>query len=232
MATAQTIIDRACRLLGAIEAGESATTDESADGLTALNALLDSWRNDRLMCYSLTATSKAMVVSDASYTFASGGDFNAERPTEIVNAYMTIDGVDYPVRILTPDEWYAIEDKTVTGTLVEKVWYNPTYPNGTVNVWPVPSATNTLTLVAWTPLTAIATVGTSISLPPGWERALAYNLAVEIAPEFQTNPSAIVVRTAANSLRGIKNRNATPIKSFNDLAPLVNTPREHILLGQ
>ncbi len=80
MATGQTLIDRACRLLGAVESGESASSEESSDGLIALNALLDSWTNERNLVYSISDISKAMTVGDASYTIAAAGDFVTARP--------------------------------------------------------------------------------------------------------------------------------------------------------
>lgn len=232
MATGQTLIDRACRLLGAVESGESASAEESADGLIALNALLDSWTNERNLVYSISDISKAMTVGDASYTIAAAGDFVTARPVTVKSAYMTKDGIDYPVRVLTADEWFAIEDKTTTGDIVEKVWYNPTMPSGTLNVWPVPSGTNTLHLVLWTPITAIASLATTIALPNGWERALAYNLAIELAPEFKAEPSAAVVRVATASLGAIKRANAPTIKMVSDLPCMVGGASYNILTDQ
>ena len=233
MATGQTIIDRACRLLGVVPSGVSPTAAESADGLTALNALLDSWRNERLMVYSLTDVSKALTSGDNSYTiFPSTGDFDTPRPVEIRSAYMTIDGVDYPVRILTDAEWFAIEDKTTTGDLVECLWYNPAMSEGVVKVWPTPSAANTLHLVVWTPLTAIATLATTFTFPPGWERACVYNLAVELAPEFGADVPPAVARVANSSLALLKRRNAPTIKLFSGLAGLFGGHRYNIETGQ
>jgi len=220
MSTAQQIIDRACRLIGVVQSGSSATVAETADCLIAMNALLDSWTNDRNMVYSLSDVSKAMVVGDSSYTIVASGDFNTARPVIVKSAYMTIDGTDYPVQVCTDSEWFAIQDKTTTSDLVEKVWYNPTITSstGTLNVWPVPSAANTLHLVLWTPITAIASAATTITLPNGWERALAYNLAIEIAPEFGASIPQEVARSANASLALIKRRNAPTIKMGNDLA--------------
>lgn len=211
MATGQSLIDRACRLLGVISSGESASTEESADGLIAMNAMIDSWRNDRLMAFSLSETSKAMVVGDSSYTIGSGGDFNTTRPTEIKHAYMIIGTTEYPVQICTDSEWYAIEDRTSTSDLVEKIWYNPTMSTGTVNVWPVPNATNTLYLVVKTPVADLTLVGT-VALPPGWEKAIAYNLAIELAPEFTVQVPPAVMKGATESLAAIKRTNSVVIK--------------------
>ena len=76
MATAQTIINRALRLIGAIEAGETPTSDESADALEALNAMIESWQTERLFVYALVDTSFSMVAGDGSYTVGPSGNFN------------------------------------------------------------------------------------------------------------------------------------------------------------
>lgn len=218
MATGQSLVDRACRLIGVVASGDSATADESTDVLTAINAMIDSWRNDGLMAYASTEVSKAMVVGDASYTFATSADFNGVRPVEVKSAYMTIGTTLYPVQVITEEDWYAIEDRTVTSDLVEKVWYNPTMSSGTVNVWPVPNATNTLTLVVRTPVADLA-LGTTVSLPPGWEEAIVYNGAIRIAPEFEKQVPAYVDKIATASLAAIKRVNSRPISGMSELTP-------------
>lgn len=216
MATGQSLVNRACRLIGVVASGNSATSAESADALIAMNAMLDSWRNDRLMGYSLTTVSKAVTVADASYTIGTSADFNTARPVAIKHAYMTIRSTDYPVHVCTDAEWFSIKDKTTTSDLVEKVWYNPTMSNGTVNVWPVPSATNTLYLVVLSPVADLTLAGT-VALPQGWEDAIAGNLAIRIAPEFGAQVPAAVAKFATDSLAAIKRRNSTPIISSTGL---------------
>ena len=231
MATAQDIIDRALRLIGAIESGESGTSDESADGLEALNALIDSWRNDRLMVYARTEVSFAMIAGTSSYTVGSGGNFNTTRPVKIESAFHTKSNVNYPVELIDERKWYAIDDRTVTGEIVEKAWYNPTLSTGTLKVYPVPNATHTLTLVVWTPISTLATVGTSVTLPPGYERALAYNLAIELAPEFQVSARPEVVKIASDSLAALKRVNSRPIVATVDIPALVQPARGDIIAG-
>lgn len=206
MATAQTLIDRACRLVGAVASGESASTDETADFLIALNAMLESWNLDRLAIYALVDVTKVLTSSDAAYSIGSGGDINTTRPVEIHAASVTVSGVDLPLMVISKDSWDAIGVRSVTG-VPDRLYYEPAYPLGVVNLYPVPDSTYTLTLAVRSPLTSFATAATSVSLPPGYERALAYNLAIEIAPELGRQVPAEVARIAVQSLAAIKRLN-------------------------
>jgi len=123
MATGQTLVDRASRLLGLINSGESPTSAESADALIAINSMLDSWRNDRLMAYALQNETLAMVASQASYTIGPSGDLNTVRPVSIESAFMREGNIDYPVRVIDAEEFNSIPDKTSTSNLVQFVYY-------------------------------------------------------------------------------------------------------------
>ena len=56
-------------------------------------------------------------------------------------------------------------------------------------------------------LAEAATLGTDLFFPPGYMRAFAYNLAMEIAPEFGVEPSPQVQRIAMTSKRNLKRIN-------------------------
>jgi hypothetical protein len=45
-----------------------------------------------------------------------------------------------------------------------------------------------------------------MSLPDGWERALIYNLALELAPEYSQKPDAYIVKIANDSLGAIRQK--------------------------
>lgn len=227
MATGQTLVNRSLRLLGIIGSGTSPTADESADALTAINAMIDSWRNDRLMAYALQDESLTMVASQSSYTIGTGGNLNTTRPVSIEGAFMRSSGVDYPVRVIDAEEYNSIPDKTSTSNLVHLVYYEGTMATGTLKVWPVPTDTNVLHLTTRVPFTAL-TLGGTVSLPPGWEEALASNGAIAIAPEFQANPSQSVVKMANDSLKGIKRTNSKPIMAKSDFRPMFNQRTSNI----
>lgn len=209
MATAGDIIERSLRLLGQIGSGESASTAENTDGLEALNAMVDAWNNDRLLCFSYQEQSLTLANGDGSYTVGTSGDLNTTRPVEIVNAYIVDNNISYPVAIMSEAEYAAISDKTTTADWPTHLLFRPTIASSlsTVLVWPVPNATRTLKLTTRIQVAAFSATSTTVTLPPGWEKALAFNLALDLAPEFQTEAPEAVVRGARESLGLIKRAN-------------------------
>lgn len=233
MATAQTLIDRALRLIGQIGAGASPSSDESADALEALNDLIDDWRNEGLMCFALQEESLTLANADASYTIGATGDLATTRPVAIERAWIVDDDVSHPVRLITEQEYADIPAKTTAGDWPDRALYRPsiTSDRGTLIVYPVPNATRTLKLLTRVPLAELAAVGTTVTLPPGYRKALIANLALEIAPEYQTSPSDEVVKMARESKANIKRINARPILAGNELGLMFGRGSSNILSG-
>lgn len=234
MATGTTLINRALRSIGAIASGASPSSSETADALAVLNSLLESWRNNKLFVYAMLDSSLTMVSTQSSYTIGSGGDLNITRPVKIDDAYMTISSVDTPVRLIESYEWDAIPNKTITSPLVELAYYNPTMTSsrGTLKVYPVPSATNVLHLLSWVVLDSLSAAGDTVTLPPGYDRMISSNLAIELAPEYSVEPSAALIKTARDSMAEVKRTNVRPILSSSELARLMpNRSTSRILYG-
>jgi hypothetical protein len=174
------------RLAGVIGKGETPDSDESADGLTALNAMLDSWRLERLMVYQIVQGSYTWASSTTSRTIGSGGNFNASRPVRIESAFFRDSSSnDYELAVLrTREEYDSITIKSTTGTQPQWLFYDPAYPLGVLYAYPISTAQWTLLLNTWQSLQSFSALTTDLALPPGYERAIAYGLAMEIAPEY------------------------------------------------
>lgn len=233
MATVATRITRALRLLNEIEAGEEPTDDELADGLTALNAMLDSWRNDRLMCYVNQDETLTLSAGDSSYTIGPGGDLVTTRPVEIVEAYIVDGTISYEVIARNEAWWASIPDKTTQSNWPTDFLYRPSMPTATLLVYPVPDATRTMKLVTRVVAGPFAATTTDVTLPPGWDAAIDFNLAIELAPEYQATPSPAVIRRAQQTLAGIKRANiqAQPHGVGSELAVLFSGGHGNILAG-
>lgn len=232
MSSAQTIIDRALRLIGAIASGESPTTAESNDGLTALNAMISSWQTEKLNVFAYVDTSFNLAAADNSYTVGPAGNFAlTPRPQKIEQVFVTANGINYEVELIDYEKWNRIPDQTSDSDIPVYAYYEPTLTTGTLKLWPVPNTVYALHIITWTSLAELAAVGTSVSLPQGYERALAYNLAIELAPEYGSEPSQSVVAVAMDSKASIKRANQRPMLATPDLWGAVSGQRSNIYAG-
>lgn len=233
MATAQTLIDRALRLILQLDSGVSATTQESTDALTALNAMIESWRNERLMCFALRDESAALVANQSTYTVGSGGDFDTDRAVDITSAYIVASTISHDLDIITAEQYDAIPQKTATSSWPDRIYYQRSYPLGTIYTYPVSNGTSaTLHIRTRTPVLAFTATTDSVSLPPGWEKALATNLAIELAPEYNTTADPQVLKMAVESKAALKQMNSRPTEAWTELPLLVgNVRRGTILTG-
>lgn len=135
------------------------------------------------------------------------------------------------VEILNIQKWSDLNNKTTQGGLVQKIYVEGDSPLEVIKVWPVPSAQTALCLYSQKPLIDYDALVTEIELPPGYERAIRYNLACEIAPEFGRQIPAEVKETAIQSKANIKRQNSKPVYLKSDVFGLKNHLRGDIFSG-
>lgn len=194
MATFTDLATDALTDLGVIAAGETPETDDITNALRAMNRLLDQWAAERLNIYTVTATDWSIVSGTQTYSVGAGATVNIPRPIYIDHITFKYTPATIPIELpmqkLTDDEWAAQPIKTLTSTLPQAFYYNPTYPLGTLKLWPIPTnppSALTGTLYAPQQVGEFAAVTTVVSLPPGYRRMIVKNLAVEMAPSYQRN---------------------------------------------
>lgn len=232
MATAQSLIDRSLRLIGALASGESATAQESADALVALNSMIESWQTERLVVYSYVDTAFTISTGDNSYTVGPAGNFVlTPRPSKLENIFLRANDIDYPIQLVDQERWFAIADKTSDSDIPMFAYYEPTMPAGTLLLWPVPNTAYSLHIVTWTPVSSFAALSTTVALPQGYERALTYGLAIEVAPEFGKEASGSVQQIAMDSKAAIKRANQRPMIAYTELQHLTGPGRSNIYAG-
>jgi hypothetical protein len=207
--TAGDQINRALRLLGVLAEGETASADTSQDALVALNQMIDSWNTERLSVFSTQDQIFSWPSSEITRTLGPSGDFVGNRPVQLLDStyYIAPSGVSYGIKFINQDQYDGIAVKTATSTFPQVIFVNNTYPDIEMYVYPKPTQTLEWHFISVEELTQPATLATELHFPPGYMRAFAYNLAMEIAPEFGVEPSPQVQRIAMTSKRNLKRIN-------------------------
>jgi hypothetical protein len=210
--TVQEWITASLRTLGVIAAGEVPSSEDSIDAFEVANRLLDSWSTERLQIFKVVRTVWTIVSGTQDYTVGSGGTINIARPTIIdhVNYQRTDTSpvVEFQLNPHTEDSWASVPIKTLTAPLPTQWYYTPTFPLGTLSLWPVPTG-STLQGVLYAPMAVpeFSLITDTISLPPGYRRMLITNLALELAPEYGVQPHPMLARSAGESKMNVKRMN-------------------------
>lgn len=211
MTTAREIITRAYQLNGVLTKSEALSGDEASDGLKSLNAMLSSWTNDSLLAFARLSESFPLVSGQASYTIGSGGDFDTTRPTQILSAFTRIGETDYQIQVIPDVDFDTITQKDISNSIPDVLYYDGNAPLGTITIYPVPT-TGTLHIRTEKPLSEFASLDSELDLPPGWERALVYNLSIEDAATYgQPIPNSTyeIAMDALGKIRTAVARNKT-----------------------
>ena len=235
MPTTRELLGGAHRLLGLVNSGNVLPEAVYQDNLVALNQMIDSWSTERLAVFCTQDQTYFWEPNFRIRTLGPTGDFvfilANQSDTPIVTQgedYIGVDdattqrpilledstyfrdpsnNVSFGIRFINQLQYNNIAVKTVTSTYPQVMFVNMTFPNITLAVYPVPSKMLEFHFISVQPLANPTTLETNLEFPPGYLRAFRYNLALELAPEFNVEPSSEVRRIAMYSKRNLKRIN-------------------------
>jgi hypothetical protein len=208
--TAGDQINRALRLIGVLAEGEISSPSVMQDSLMALNQMIDSWNTERLSVFCTQDQVFTWPAGQITRTLGPSGNFIGLRPVLLDEATYFRDpgtNVSFGIKFINQQQYNGIAVKTVTSTYPQVIFVNMTYPDVTMSIYPRPTRDLEWHFVSVQELSNPATLITELFFPPGYLRAFAYNLAMEIAPEFGVEPSPQVQRIAMTSKRNLKRIN-------------------------
>lgn len=219
MPTAYSIVNSAARLLNVIS-GNTLPNSEAQDALTALNEMLGLWSLQKLLIYHYQEVVGTLQSGHNPHTIGAAGDIVvAERPVRIENAFTRSAGTDYPMTAIGGDSYAIIREKSSESLYPSFFFYDTAYSTGSLYVYPLAVADLEVHLMARVRLTEFATLATDLDLPPGYDAALKYQLAVDIAPFYGVPESVVspIRAKAAEMRRWIKSSNMQPSDVATDL---------------
>lgn len=226
--TALELIARSMRLINALAGGDQPTSEEANDGLETLNELIDGWSTQSMAVYGEANDEFQTVPGVQTYTVGPGGTSGVEiRPVYLTDAYCIRQQVTTYIRVIDQIEFNTIPLKLTSQPLVERLMYINEFPLGQIILWPVPSEIVTIGMSTQRVLTNVADLQEVIALPPGYLRALRYNLAVDLWPEYSNKVTDInqIREIARKSFGNIKVANTTDAEADYSSVPMVETGR-------
>ncbi len=183
--TGNAVINYALTLHGITYVGQTPGSDALAMCQTAMNNMLAEWNAQGLAIFSIVRNQFALTNGKADYTIGTGQDLNTARPEKIEAwAVFSANGAQSGGKpVDAPTFASQADDRSATGAKIRLLNYDAAFPNGTIHLWPTPTG-GTLELWVWEQMTAISDFTLDISFPPGYLKALSYNLALDLAPLF------------------------------------------------
>lgn len=204
------IIKAALRLNNIIGSSETPTANMSTDCRQALNFMLEEWSTMGLAVYVFEEQSFTASIGTSEYSIGSGQTWDGNRPLEIKHMIARdttgASNNDYPLTQVNQSDFMDLTHKATSGR-PRLYYYEQTFPYGKVKLFPTPDKAYTMILSNRTVFNEYTALDTTISLPQGYLPALKFNLAVDIAPEFEMEPSITVQRRAMDTLKNVKRLN-------------------------
>jgi hypothetical protein len=201
--------------------------NESADGLLIAQQMMDSWQAERLSIFSVGINEFPLVPGQQVYTLGTNGNFNIPRPARIermsiVSLLNPAQPLELPLEMLTEAGWQAIPVKVISSSLPTVVYDDMAFPLRNLNFWCIPTIVVNTRIYSWVPLSTFPDLTTDVTFPPSYLKAIRYNLAVDLAPEFgRSTPPEVAAQALLT--KGI-------LKTMN--APLVESRIDPVLSGE
>jgi hypothetical protein len=201
--------------LGIIAAGSQPTAEDADVVNRRLARLLDAWNGKDWAVYADVIATYTLTGSLQPHTFGpTGATFTVtQRPEDITDANIVLSGSRYPVSLHDAAWWMRVGTPAVTGRPTDG-YYESSWPNGSLTLWPVPDAAYSLEMRSRVLLSAYG-LNTTFTLPPGYQRAIELSLAEEIAPVFEREVTP-ALKSAAREARA-------DVFAKNDITPRIDT---------
>lgn len=169
---------------------------------------------------TMSANALFTVTPAENFTYTIPGLLKIARPLRINSGYTRITasgntGLDYWFECHNAIERYnEVGYKGVSGPWPTMLTYQPTFPLGTIWIYPNPTQAGEVHLFTDLILSNFPTITTNVNLPQGYTRALKKLLSLELCPSWGKTPSAELKRQAAEARAFIKGLNASPVTTL------------------
>lgn len=184
-------------------------------GLFPSGTVIQSWNaSANTVTVSNNATASSGIQD--TFTYTTPGNLKMPRPLRFRSGFTRITtgnaaGLDYWFEFVSLDRYNEIGYKGVPGPWPYLAAYQPTFPLGTLWIYPQPAMTATVFLYTDMILSQFTNLTQAINLPQGYSRAFKKLLALELCPIFGKTPSPQLILQAKEAKNLLKAQNASPV---------------------
>lgn len=201
LVTETQIINDAYMEIGDLAVGETLGAEEYVRGRRKLNMMVKQWmapENRMIRGLKVWQREERELTLTAAISFdmweSATAALNDSIPVDVLTVMRRdSDDNETPLTPMLFTEYQAIGDKTATGDPT-RYYYERQVTKGVLYLNSIPSdTTDVLDLVVLREIEDFDAVGNNPDFPKGWERALVYNLAIDLCPS--SNVPADTIKT-------------------------------------
>lgn len=212
------VISNAMIEIGALAAGEPIEPDIANFCLSKMNRQFDDWNTESLFIFgtllfqgTLTANKNPHTIGISGLTPAADFIVATARPPKIIDANLVLTDVTpnifRPLKLVEDMWWMNNPVPTLATQIPYYLWPNYGWPLGQLYLWPVPTKAYDIRLDLWMLFTTLK-LSDIFTLPPGYESCVTLTLAESIAPSFGKEPSAMLMKSAAEARARVRSLNS------------------------
>jgi hypothetical protein len=224
------VISYSMRISGVLGVGQTPLPQDTADGLLALRMMLTQWRQKRWIVFRIDNVIFPLVWGKQTYTIGSStvnplpeiAVPGSWRPANIQSCFLRQNvgsgpnsyPIDFPMRILPSRQSYDQLSLKFLQSWPSAIYYDPTIPNGTLYIWPVPVQELFSLYIAYQQaidapafIEPDTSADTDDYLPQETNEAIVYNLALRLAINYKLPPDPALGQAAKASLNTLRQAN-------------------------
>lgn len=220
------LIAYAQRASGLLGVGQVALPQDTADAQTALLLMLQQWRQMRWVVFRLDNVLFPLTMGTGDYTIgpaANTPDIPVDgnfRPANIQSCFLRQElgsgpnsfPVDFPMRVLESRQQYDQISLKSLQSWPATIYYDPTIPNGTLKVWPIPMQPLFSLYIAFQQAIDLAgESGAAVELdnylPPETQEAIVYNLAGRLCINYALPVNPALAAASRSTLMTVRTAN-------------------------
>jgi hypothetical protein len=187
-ATRADIIKTALRKCGALGDWESPTTEQTTAAALALQMLVKAWQSQGMPVWVIKEQAiPSTNLAGGTVNIGVGQTINVAKPLKVLQAFLRRDDLDTPLDIWDRWNFNTLVNHGIEGTPTI-LYYQPLLNYGTLFCYPLPDAatqTDTSVVIHYQAMFEdMDSDSNDLAFPPEWTKAVTYQLAVDLAPEY------------------------------------------------